>query len=86
MFGREKKRADEIKNYYELCFEDFQRRTHESIKSLSKENKELKRDLEFVLEQVLGAFKQNWCIDWGFAEIRGKHNISTDYDWNRSDK
>ena len=86
MFGREKRKVEEIKNYYELCFEDFQRRTHNSIKSLSKENIELKRDLEFVLEQVLGAFKKDWCIDWGFNEIRKKYNISDDYEWDRNDK
>ena len=86
MFGRERKRADEIKDYYELCFEDFRRRTHESIKILSRENRELKRDLEFVLEQVLGTFKQDWCIDWRFDEIRKRYDISDDYEWNKSDK
>lgn len=49
---------------------------------LEQENKELKEDLKFVLEQVLGAFVQNWCIDWNFNDIRKKYNISDKYDWN----
>lgn len=59
------------------------------ISELEKENKdakeyaddvwrkqeELKSDLEYVLEQTLGAFKHNWCIDWNFTEIRKKYNL-----------
>ena len=37
--------------------------------------KELLSDLEYVLEQTLGAFQHNWCIDWNFTEIREKYNL-----------
>lgn len=37
--------------------------------------KELLSDLEYVLEQTLGAFQDNWCIDWNFTEIREKYNL-----------
>lgn len=54
----------------------------EEYEKIKQENKELKEDLKFVLEQVLGAFVQNWCIDWNFNGIRKKYNISDKYDWN----
>lgn len=54
----------------------------EAFEELLKENQKLKQDLEFVLEQTLGAFTQNWCIDWNFTHIREKYNISYKYDWN----
>ena len=56
------------------------------VEELEKENKQLKNDLEFVLEQVLGAFIQNWCIDWGFADIRKKYSIDDNYDWKDSNE
>ena len=45
------------------------------IDELKAENKQLKEDLEYVLNQVLGAFENNWCIDWNFSDIRKKYNI-----------
>ena len=43
------------------------------IEKLEKENKELKEDSMYVLDQTLGAFEKNWCIDWNFTEIREKY-------------
>lgn len=51
-------------------------------KKLEQENNQIKKDLEFVLEQILGAFIKNWCIDWNFIDIREKYKISDDYEWN----
>lgn len=68
-----------------LLDDKFQKELLNIIKDyekLQQENKELKEDLKFVLEQVLGAFVQNWCIDWNFNDIRKKYNISDKYDWN----
>ena len=48
------------------------------IKNLQKENEELKEDLKYVLNQTLGAFEKNWCIDWNFTEIREKHNLESE--------
>lgn len=45
---------------------------------LNKENEELKEDLEYVLNQTLGAFEKNWCIDWNFTEIREKYNLESE--------
>lgn len=45
------------------------------MKEILVENKQLKEDLEYVLNQVLGAFENNWCIDWNFSDIRKKYNI-----------
>ena len=56
------------------------------IQGLEQEKQQLKNDLEFVLEQVLGAFIQNWCIDWNFADIREKYSIDDDYDWRKSNE
>lgn len=51
-------------------------------KQLRQENQQLKEDLKYVLEQTLGAFTQNWCIDWNFTDIRDKYSISDTYEWN----
>ena len=48
------------------------------IEKLQKENKELKEDLKYVLNQTLGAFEKNWCIDWNFTEIREKYNLESE--------
>ncbi len=50
----------------------------EHIKRLQKENEELKGDLKYVLNQTLGAFEKNWCIDWNFTEIREKYNLESE--------
>lgn len=50
----------------------------EIIKNLQKENEELKEDLKYVLNQTLGAFEKNWCIDWNFTEIREKYNLESE--------
>ena len=48
------------------------------IEELKYENIELRKDLIFVLEQTLGAFTKNWCIDWNFTDIRKKYNLEGD--------
>lgn len=58
--------------------EETIKNTLEEIERLNKENKELKSDLEYVMEQAYGAFTQNWCIDWNFTNIREKYNISNE--------
>ena len=50
----------------------------EIIKNLQKENEELKENLKYVLNQTLGAFEKNWCIDWNFTEIREKYNLESE--------
>lgn len=50
----------------------------ECIHILTKENEELKEDLKYVLNQTLGAFEKNWCIDWNFTEIREKYNLESE--------
>lgn len=45
------------------------------LKQVYQENEELKEDLKYVLNQTLGAFEKNWCIDWNFTEIREKYNL-----------
>ena len=50
----------------------------DSIEKLQKENKELKEDLKYVLNQTLGAFEKQWCIDWNFTEIREKYNLESE--------
>lgn len=47
-------------------------------KRVLKENEELKEDLKYVLNQTLGAFEKNWCIDWNFTEIREKYNLESE--------
>jgi len=37
--------------------------------------KALLSDLKYVLDQTLGAFTDNWCIDWNFTEIREKYGL-----------
>lgn len=48
------------------------------IEKQQKEIQNLKRDLKNVLNQTLGAFEHNWCIDWNFTEIREKYNIGSE--------
>lgn len=48
------------------------------VEKLQKENEELKGDLKYVLNQTLGAFEKNWCIDWNFTEIREKYNLESE--------
>ena len=48
------------------------------IQVLKQENEELKEDLKYVLNQTLGAFEKNWCIDWNFTEIREKYNLESE--------
>ena len=48
------------------------------IHVLKQENEELKEDLKYVLNQTLGAFEKNWCIDWNFTEIREKYNLESE--------
>lgn len=66
--------------YYKLKTENLNisreliARTDE-LNKLLEENKVLKEDLKYVLDQILGAFENNWCIDWNFTEIREKYNL-----------
>ena len=46
-------------------------------KSIIEQNN-MKLDLKYVLNQTLGAFQNNWCIDWNFTEIREKYNIESE--------
>lgn len=51
-----RKKEDTEKDFYEQCFVDFQRRTHESIKHLVKENEELKsviNDIKHILNNQM---------------------------------
>lgn len=48
------------------------------LKQVYQENEELKEDLRYVLNQILGAFEKNWCIDWNFTEIREKYNLESE--------
>ena len=69
----------ELDNVYDLIeVKEENDKLKEEIKRLNKENKELKSDLEYVMEQAYGAFTQNWCIDWNFTNIREKYNISNE--------
>lgn len=47
-----RKKEDTERDFYEQCFVDFQRRTHESIKHLAKENKELKERIDKAIEYI----------------------------------
>lgn len=49
--------------------------TLEYLKEKDEEIENLKKDLEYVMEQSYGAFTKQWCIDWNFTEIREKYNI-----------
>ena len=74
---------EEIRNHlYDVyAGEDWDFLTNYIMK-LQQENRQLKEDLKYVLEQTLGAFIQNWCIDWNFTDIRDKYSISDTYEWN----
>ena len=41
-----RKKEDTERDFYGQCFVDYQRKTHESIKYLAKENEELKEELK----------------------------------------
>lgn len=58
------------KEYVDVIISDYKR--------VLKENEELKEDLKYVLNQTLGAFEKNWCIDWNFTEIREKYNLESE--------
>ena len=63
-----------IKSELELSIENIL----SDYKRTLKENQELKGDLKYVLNQTLGAFEKNWCIDWNFTEIREKYNLESE--------
>jgi predicted RNase H-like nuclease (RuvC/YqgF family) len=52
LFNRKEKETKEVADFYELCFEDFQRRTHNTIQNLIKENKELAAKNEFLKKKI----------------------------------
>lgn len=54
----------------------LEHKAKEEILRRARMYEDLKSDLKYVLEQTLGAFEQNWCIDWNFTEIREKYNIT----------
>ena len=47
-----RKKEDTAKDFYELYFVDFQRRTHESIKYLVKKNEELQERINKAIEYI----------------------------------
>jgi hypothetical protein len=47
----------------------------DELNKLIEENEQLEKDLKYVLDQTLGAFENNWCIDWNFTDIREKYNL-----------
>lgn len=57
----------EYKLKEKICFEG-----HSQYKALLS-------DLRYVLNQVLGAFEENWCIDWNFTDIREKYGFDDNY-------
>ena len=64
---------DNVKLQEEKNLLDYRRK--EEILKRAREYEKLKSDLEYVLEQVLGAYQHNWCIDWNFTEIREKYKL-----------
>ena len=66
--------------YDEKCIDVINAIEHilSDYKRVLKENEELKEDLKYVLNQTLGAFEKNWCIDWNFTEIREKYNLESE--------
>ena len=83
---RIKQRIEDVKEYIEyglpyseyLDLENSFDNILSDYKRLLKENEELKEDLKYVLNQTLGAFEKNWCIDWNFTEIREKYNLESE--------
>ena len=75
---------EHILSDYKKLQEEFKQVDHECERleekevKLIKENEELKEDLKYVLNQTLGAFEKNWCIDWNFTEIREKYNLESE--------
>ena len=47
----------------------------DTVEDIFNRLEQLEKDLAYVLNQTLGAFEKNWCIDWNFTEIREKYNI-----------
>lgn len=52
------------------------------IQDQNKEIADLRSDLRYVLDQVLGAFTNGWCIDWNFTEIREKWGMENEEENN----
>lgn len=52
------------------------------IQDQNKEIANLRSDLRYVLDQVLGAFTNGWCIDWNFTEIREKWGMENEEENN----
>ena len=83
---RIKQRIEDVKEYieYGLSYSEYLDLENSFDNILSdykrtlKENQELKGDLKYVLNQTLGAFEKNWCIDWNFTEIREKYNLESE--------
>ena len=83
---RIKQRIEDVKEYIEyglpyseyLDLENSFDNILSDYKRVLKENEELKEDLKYVLNQTLGAFEKNWCIDWNFTEIREKYNLESE--------
>ena len=74
----EKEQGWEEWNNLEQGSYEIEQKLKKQIKELQKENEELKEDLKYVLNQTLGAFEKNWCIDWNFTEIREKYNLESE--------
>lgn len=74
----EKEQAWEEWNNLEQGSYETEQKLKQQIKKLQKENEELKEDLKYVLNQTLGAFEKNWCIDQNFTEIREKYNLESE--------
>ena len=66
--------------YDEKCIDVINAIEHilSDYKRVLKENEKLKEDLKYVLNQTLGAFEKNWCIDFNFTEIREKYNLESE--------
>lgn len=48
IFKRDKKRAEAVTDFYEACFEDFQTKTHKTIRSLTKQIIIMERYFELI--------------------------------------
>ena len=53
MFFKRRKEVEEIRDYYSLCLEDFINKTHSSMKSLIKENKDLKEQIDKANNELI---------------------------------
>lgn len=52
LFNRKEKETKEVANFYELCFEDLQKKTHTTIQNLIKEKKELEEKNKFLKDKI----------------------------------